>query len=97
MNLDDVKSLTEQTLGDLLGKYGFDHVDLVASKDHDNEDALFLTANYRSGSTLPGGDVLVGALTTLRSTLQQSGENRFPYLIHQLEDEEGYEDEETGA
>ena len=97
MTLDDVKSLTEKTLADLLGPYGFDHVDLVAGKDHDDEDALFMTANYRGGSTLPGGDVLVGALTTLRTTLQKSGESRFPYLTHQLEDEEGYEEEETGG
>jgi hypothetical protein len=97
MNLDDVKSLTEKTLAEMLGKYGFDHVDLVAGKDHDDEDALFLTANYRGGSTLPDGDVLVSALTALRTRLQQSGESRFPYLIHSLEDEEvGYEDEDTG-
>ncbi|CCD86983.1 conserved protein of unknown function [Bradyrhizobium sp. ORS 285] len=96
MNLDDVKSLTEKTLADLLGQYGFDHVDLVPGKDHDDEDALFLTANYRGGSTLPGGDVLVGALTALRTTLQKSGESRFPYLTHHVEGEEEYEEEETG-
>jgi hypothetical protein len=96
MNLDDVKTIAQQTLSAQLGNYGFDHVDIRVGKDHDEEDALFMTAKYRSGSSLPGGDVLVSALTNLRQNLQQSGEERFPYLSHRLEDEEaGFEDEDS--
>lgn len=94
MNLEDVKIITQKTLSTQLGAYGFDHVDIEAGKNQDEEDALFMTAKYRAGSSLPGGDVLNNALAVLRSRLQQSGEDRFPYLTHRHEDEEaGFEDE----
>ena len=96
MNLEDVRALTLKTLSEQLGAYGFDRVEVEAGKDHDNEDALFMTATYRAGSALPGGDALVKALTKLRGDLQKSGEERFPYLTHRLEDEEaGFEDEDV--
>lgn len=97
MNLDEVKALTEKTLSTQLGAYGFDHVDVEAGKDHDEDDALFMVAKYRSGSSLPGGDALVEALTLLRNKLQRAGEERFPYLTHQLEDEDASFDDEDAS
>lgn len=96
MNLDDVKKLTRKTLSSQLAAYGFDDVDVSAGKDQDEDDALFMTAKYKSGSALPGGDVLNRTLAILRRELQQAGEERFPYLTHRPEDEEtGYDDEDS--
>lgn len=96
MNLDDVKALTQTTLTAQLGNYGFDHVDIAAGKDHDEDDALFMTAKYKSGSALPGGDVLNRTLAILRRELQNAGEERFPYLTHRPEDEDnGYDEEDA--
>lgn len=96
MKLDDIKSLAETTLVAQLGAYGFDHVDIASGKDHDDDDALFMTAKYRSGSALPSGDILNRTLAILRRELQNAGEERFPYLTHRPEDEDtGYDEEDT--
>ncbi len=80
MNLDDVKALTRKTLSTQLAAYGFDDVVVSAGKDHDDDDAIFMTATYKPGSALPGGDVLNRTLAILRRELQNAGEERFPYL-----------------
>uniref|UniRef100_Q07UD0 Uncharacterized protein n=1 Tax=Rhodopseudomonas palustris (strain BisA53) TaxID=316055 RepID=Q07UD0_RHOP5 len=96
MNLDDVKKLTQKTLSAQLAAYGFDDVIVSAGKDHDEDDALFMTAKYKSGSALPSGDVLNRTLAILRRELQKAGEERFPYLTHSPEGEEtGYDDEDA--
>ncbi|MFH1343318.1 MAG: hypothetical protein ABIL01_19230 [Pseudomonadota bacterium] len=96
MNLDEVKVLTQKTLIGQLGAYGFDHVDVAAGKDHDEDEALFMTAKYKSGSVLPSGDVLNRTLAILRRELQKAGEDRFPYLTHRPEGEEtGYDEEDA--
>lgn len=94
MKLDDVRILTETTLSALLGAHGFDHVHVVAGQDGDDEDALFITAKYKAGSSLPSGSELNRTLAALRSELQKSGEDRFPYLTHRLEGEETQYDAE---
>ncbi len=96
MKLDDVKDLAQKKLSADLGSYGFDHIVVEARKDHDDEDALFMTAVYRKGSKLPGGAALNKALAGLRSDLLSAGDERFPYLTHRVEDEETeFEDEDV--
>ena len=97
MNLSDVKALTEKTLAAQLSTYGFDHVDIRSKQDEDEEDALYMVANYRSGSPLPTGVVLNRTLAILRRELQNAGEERFPYLTHHLEGEESEYDDEDAA
>ncbi|EJW13551.1 hypothetical protein A33M_3535 [Rhodovulum sp. PH10] len=94
MTLDDVKKLTRKTLSAQLAAYGFDDVVVSTGKDQDEDDALFMTATYKSGSALPSGEVLNRTLAILRRELQNAGEERFPYLTHRPEDEAtGYDEE----
>jgi hypothetical protein len=94
MNIDEVKTIANEILRPRLGPFGFDGLEVETHKDHDGDDALFITARYRSGNEPPGGDVLLEVLGSLHERLRESGELRFPYLEHRFADEDATFDDE---
>jgi hypothetical protein len=97
MNIDEVKTIANEILRPRLGPFGFERLEVETHKDHDGDDALFITARYRSASETPGGDLLLEVLGSLHERLRESGELRFPYLEHRFPDEDATFDDEDSV
>ena len=94
MNVAEIVATADAVLRAQLRSVGLDHIEVEPGRDHDDEDALFVTAYYAPGSRKPTGEMLVDAHSKLRQALLSRGEERFPYLAHQFGEDDRYEDEE---
>lgn len=67
-----------------LGRRGYARVRVAEGRDYDGDPALFLQAVYERGSGGPSGTDAMRALRRLREALAEHGEERFPYLTHDV-------------
>ena|SRR5215216_3445390 len=93
MNDKQIAGLANSTLTPLLGTFGLDRVEVVPGGDHDDDPALFITAYYRPGSSVPQGEALLEAFGALHRALRAAGEERFSYLDHRFSDDDAFEED----
>jgi hypothetical protein len=93
----EVRSLAESAFLAALGASVFERAEIEAHLDHDGEDALFVTAHFRSGVDSVRPETVTDALVSLRRSLQERGDERFPYVRYDFPDDERPIAEEVGA
>ena len=94
MKPDQVAALAEGILGERLGPFGLERIDVANGENQDGEPALYVTAWYRAGSEVPPGSVLLDSLGALGRTLRDAGEDRVFYLDHRFAHDEGTEEDQ---
>ena len=76
----EARSIAERVLIKALGPAGFDHAEVHAGPDHDDDDSLFVVAVLKPGSGILAADVYADAYSAVDEALRASGERRFSYF-----------------
>lgn len=85
---EQINHVADEVLRAKLGSYGFDHSDVADDVDFDGVDAVRITAHFRSGAELADGSLVIAAVTTLRTSLRQQGEERFAFVRYDYPDDD---------
>ena len=88
MTTEEVRVLADQVLNETLGSSGFARSTVEAGVDHDGDKALFVTAHFKPRSGVTAGKASLDAMSGLRTSLLDKGEDRFPYLDYDYPDDE---------
>ena len=84
MTEQNLSKVVEPILQKWLRPYGFDRADVSSGLDHDGEPALFITAHYGAREEEVDPDAVLNAISEIQKALQQRGDERFPYLRHDI-------------
>ena len=80
MNVEEIRKIAEEALPVTLGEGKITQILVKDGFDHDGEPALFIDAFLPLETPIISGATVNSALSSLRSTLIERGEFRFPYL-----------------
>lgn len=84
MDLDQIRAVIEDVLSRRLGGQGFSHAVVTETENVEGEPALAVRSIFRPGGiTLTGADS-IWAKHAVRRALLARGEDRFPYVRHEL-------------
>ena len=93
MNIDEVLTLAKQALEPRLAPFGLESVEVSPYKDWVGEDALTVTARLRPDGPVIPGAISADAMGALSDALLDHGEERFPYLRFDHQEDEPIEDQ----
>ena len=88
LTYDQINHVADEVFRAKLGSHGFDHSDVADDIDLDGIEAVRITAHFRPGAEPAGGALVFAAVTTLRATLRQRGEERFAFLRYDYPDDD---------
>jgi hypothetical protein len=78
-----ISMVANDVLQRILGGVGFTEAQVHTGEDFTGEEAVFVTARFDPGAGVTPGNLAGDAISMLRDTLIQEGDNRFPYLDFQ--------------
>ena len=88
LTYDEIARVADDVLRANLGSLGFDRSEVSDDVDLDGEQAVRVTAHFKPGAGPADGKSALAALTSLRATLRQRGEERFPFLRYDYPDDD---------
>ena len=87
MEIDSIRRLVEQVLREKLGAQGFSHAIVSETEDEEGRPALTIRSIFGAGRTVLTGLDSIRAKHEVRRALIANGEDRFPYVRHELPEE----------
>ena len=87
MNISDVQTLARTTLEPMLKAFGLESVEVLPYTDWVGEDAFRVTARLQPNSPVVPGNVSLDVMVALSSALLDRGEERFPYILFDHQEE----------
>ena len=89
----EIAALADRVLRPRLAKHGFERAEAVVGFDHASDPAIFVTARYGQGGSVPSGSDLLDASGAVAAALAAAGDDRATYLDHRFFHEDlGFED-----
>lgn len=83
-----VTAIANEVLSRELANAGFARATVEARRDHDGEDALYVTITFEPDAPATTGKATIEARAALMQALQAGGDERFPYFVYDYPDDE---------
>lgn len=80
MTRSEIETTVDRILRDHLGAIGFDGADVAFGRDHEGDESILITARFKRASDPSSSLPMLDVLGSLRRTLLDEGEDRFPYV-----------------
>ncbi|MCW1841819.1 hypothetical protein [Prosthecomicrobium hirschii] len=89
----DIVKLASPKLREILGPFGFDHVEAQSGHDFVGAPAVYVTSHHSLPIRLEG-DIFLSAMVAINDVLRENGDDRVAYLRYRSPGEEFAVDED---